>query len=79
MKDVKPNAAGESQEVKVKVRIDHNGILFISSASMVEKRETEAENGAAEQNETAGEQMDCQEVRIALALYKTKSFFRANF
>lgn len=62
VKDVKPNAAGESQEVKVKVRIDHNGILFISSASMVDKREAEAENGANEQNDTSGEQMDCQEV-----------------
>jgi len=61
VKDVKPNAAGESQEVKVKVRIDHNGILFISSASMVDKRELETENGANEQNDTSGEQMDCQE------------------
>lgn len=59
---MKPNAAGESQEVKVKVRIDHNGILFISSASMVDKRETEIENGANEQHDTSGEQMDCQEV-----------------
>ncbi len=63
MKDVKANAAGESQEVKVKVRIDHNGILFISSASMVDKREVETENGATEQNDTSGEQMDTQEVR----------------
>lgn len=31
---------------------------------MVEKREAEVENGANEQNDTSGEQMDCQEVRI---------------
>lgn len=59
---MKPNAAGESQEVKVKVRIDHNGILFIASASMVDK--TEIENGANEQQEPSGEQMDCQEVSV---------------
>ncbi|KAG4078952.1 hypothetical protein HA402_010904 [Bradysia odoriphaga] len=75
VKDVKPNAAGESQEVKVKVRIDHNGILLISSASMVDKRETEVENGANEQNDASGEQMDCQEVRHCFVKLSVTFFF----
>lgn len=38
---MKPSASGEAQEVKVKVRINHNGILLISSAQMIEKKEVE--------------------------------------
>lgn len=41
IKDIKPNANGDPQEVKIKVRINHNGIILISSATMVEKRESE--------------------------------------
>jgi heat shock protein len=44
IKDVKPNANGESQEVKIKVRVNNHGILLISSATMVEKKELENEN-----------------------------------
>lgn len=36
---VKPTSEGESQKVKVKVRINLHGILTITNASMVEKRE----------------------------------------
>lgn len=60
---MKANAAGESQEVKVKVRVDHNGMAFIASATLtekVEKREAE-ENGDDEAN-GGGNQMDCDEV-----------------
>lgn len=39
MKDVKPSATGEPQEVRVKVRINHNGLLLVSSAMMVEKKD----------------------------------------
>lgn len=48
--DVKPSASGEAQEVKVKVRINHNGILLISSAQMIEKKDAqdEAQNGTNE-------------------------------
>lgn len=74
MNDVKPSVTGEAQEVKVKVRINHNGILLISSAQMVEKKELQEEqqNGENEQPQspteppTEGqtpttEQMDTQE------------------
>lgn len=43
IKDVKPNANGESQEVKIKVRINNHGIILISSASMVEKIDKDSE------------------------------------
>ncbi|XP_065362261.1 heat shock 70 kDa protein 4 isoform X2 [Calliphora vicina] len=41
IKDVKPNDKGEYSEVKVKVRINHHGIVLISSASLVDKKEPE--------------------------------------
>lgn len=46
VKDVKPNAAGESQEVKIKVRINTNGLVLISNATMIDKKD-EAEAAAA--------------------------------
>lgn len=62
--DVKPNANGESQEVKVKVRIDQNGLLLIASSSLIEQKEPEVENGETEQNDASGsgEKMDTHEV-----------------
>lgn len=36
---MKPNKEGESSKVKVKVRINLNGIFTVSSASLIEKRE----------------------------------------
>uniref|UniRef100_A0A034VZY9 Heat shock 70 kDa protein 4 n=1 Tax=Bactrocera dorsalis TaxID=27457 RepID=A0A034VZY9_BACDO len=53
IKDVKPNERGEHQEVKVKVRINHHGLVLISSASLVDKKEEETANAgvaAGEQN-----------------------------
>lgn len=41
IKDIKPNANGDPQEVKIKVRINQNGVVLVSSATMVEKRESE--------------------------------------
>ncbi|XP_018786099.1 PREDICTED: heat shock 70 kDa protein 4 isoform X2 [Bactrocera latifrons] len=52
IKDVKPNERGEHQEVKVKVRINHHGLVLISSASLVDKKEEETANAGV----TAGEQ-----------------------
>ncbi|XP_030373284.1 heat shock 70 kDa protein 4L isoform X2 [Scaptodrosophila lebanonensis] len=49
IKDVKPNERGEGQEVKLKVRINNNGIVLISSATLVEKKELEEAAAAAEQ------------------------------
>merc|ERR1711972_1147248 len=41
--DVKPTAEGGNQKVKVKVRINPNGIFGVASASLVEKHEIEEE------------------------------------
>ena len=41
--DVRPTAEGGSQKVKVKVRINPNGIFGVSSANLVEKHEVEEE------------------------------------
>ncbi|XP_055378579.1 heat shock 70 kDa protein 4 isoform X2 [Condylostylus longicornis] len=41
IKDVKPNDKGEAQDVKIKVRINNHGIVLISNASLVEKKEIE--------------------------------------
>lgn len=60
IKDVKPNANGESQEVKIKVRVNNHGILLISSVTMVDKKEVENDNPNEPENpiepmETGGE------------------------
>lgn len=48
--DVKPTPTGESQEVKIKVRINNNGLVLVSSATMVEKKElTDVENAEVQQ------------------------------
>lgn len=62
--DVKPTATGDSQEVKIKVRINNNGLVLISSATMVDKKDlNDAENSNHEQQpEVATEPMDVQEV-----------------
>ncbi|XP_055691942.1 heat shock 70 kDa protein 4 isoform X2 [Lutzomyia longipalpis] len=39
IRDIKPNALGESQEVKVKIRINQNGIVGITSATLTEKKD----------------------------------------
>lgn len=41
--EVRPTAEGGNQKVKVKVRINPNGIFFVSNASLVEKHEVEEE------------------------------------
>lgn len=83
--DVKPSASGEAQEVKVKVRINHNGILLISSAQMIEKKDAQedSQNGVNDnepQSPTepaptpdgpvpAGEAMDTQDVSFCFRLW----------
>lgn len=63
IKGVKPNAENESQEVKIKVRINHNGIVLISSAQMVEKKDTaeqDAEKAASENAQMETQSQDGQ-------------------
>lgn len=63
MKSIKPTSTGEPQEVKIKVRINANGVIQLTSANLVEKKakeETPVDNGNTETNN-----MDVtQEVRI---------------
>lgn len=75
VKDIKPNVNGDPQEVKIKVRINQNGIVLVSSATMIEKRESEepvtppatangeqsAQPNSGEESPKAGEPMDLQE------------------
>uniref|UniRef100_A0A1A9UQI6 Heat shock 70 kDa protein 4 n=1 Tax=Glossina austeni TaxID=7395 RepID=A0A1A9UQI6_GLOAU len=51
IKDIKPNERGEPSEVKVKVRINHHGIVLISSASLVDKKEVEESSSSSQLNE----------------------------
>ncbi|XP_075164308.1 heat shock protein 70Cb isoform X2 [Haematobia irritans] len=74
IKDVKPNEKGDYSEVKVKVRINHHGIVLISSASLVDKKEVEEpvtpqpaeqpnadQPAGGEQQQNNGEPMDVQQ------------------
>ncbi|TDG51311.1 hypothetical protein AWZ03_002398 [Drosophila navojoa] len=71
IKDVKPTERGESQDVKLKVRINLNGIVLISSAVLVDRKEqeeaaaanemaTDEKAAGGEQAGTAGEQAEAQ-------------------
>lgn len=55
---MKPNAIGESQEIKIKVRVNNHGILLISSATMVEKKENDGGDNDAETPAVPTEPMD---------------------
>lgn len=52
IKDIKPNERGEHSEVKVKVRINHHGIVLISNASLVDKKEVEESSSNSQLNES---------------------------
>lgn len=40
VKDIKPSADGKPQKVKVKVRVNLHGIMTVSSASLIESKES---------------------------------------
>lgn len=53
MKNIKPTPTGEAQEVKIKVRINSNGVIQLTSANVVDKKpkeETPVDNGNTETN-----------------------------
>lgn len=53
MKNIKPGPQGEAQEVKIKVRINSNGVIQLTSANLVEKKPKEEvpnDNGNTETN-----------------------------
>lgn len=43
VKDIKPTAEGESQKVKVKVRVNLHGLFYVSSASLYERKDASDE------------------------------------
>lgn len=44
IKDVLPTSEGESQKVKLKVRVNINGLITVASASLVEKKQDASQN-----------------------------------
>lgn len=62
VKDVKPTAEGESQKVKVKVRVNIHGILLVNHATLMEKREPGdqelEENEAMDTDQKGGANVD---------------------
>lgn len=67
VKNVKPTANGEAQEVKIKVRINPNGVILVTSANLVDKKAVKAaEEQIAADNSSGstenGNNMDTQEV-----------------
>ena len=50
--NVKPNPSGESSKIKIKLRINGNGLFSVSSASLVEKVV------AVEETKTEGDKVD---------------------
>lgn len=61
VKDVKPTPKGDTQKVKVKVRVNLNGMFTVSGAQLTEKRDaTEQEQAEAEQKESEAKQQELQ-------------------
>ncbi|XP_034825268.1 97 kDa heat shock protein isoform X1 [Maniola hyperantus] len=59
IRDVQPTADGESQKVKLKVRVNIHGIITVASASLVEKKQDASQNESVEMensNEAQGPQ-----------------------
>ncbi|XP_031630545.1 heat shock 70 kDa protein 4 isoform X2 [Contarinia nasturtii] len=53
VKNIKPTATGEAQEVKIKVRINSNGVIQLTSANIVDKKPKEEapnDNGNTDTN-----------------------------
>lgn len=67
MKNIKPTANGEPQEVKIKVRINNNGVILVTSANIVDKKAAKAIEEPTPADNTSGSTengntMDTQEV-----------------
>uniref|UniRef100_A0A6B2EDD3 Putative heat shock 70 kDa protein 4-like isoform x3 n=1 Tax=Phlebotomus kandelakii TaxID=1109342 RepID=A0A6B2EDD3_9DIPT len=61
IRDIKPNSAGESQEVKVKIRINQNGIISITSATLTEKKDKDDASETAAADAVEGQQEQKQQ------------------
>lgn len=56
IKDIRPNAEGKSQKVKVKVRVNLHGIMTVSSASLYEAKESPEPETPEEQQQKESHQ-----------------------
>ncbi|KAE8749608.1 hypothetical protein FOCC_FOCC003596 [Frankliniella occidentalis] len=62
VQDVKPTSKGESQKVKVKVRVNLHGMFSVSGAQLTEKRDaTEQEQAEAEQKEAEAKEAQAKD------------------
>lgn len=81
VKNVKPTANGEAQEVKIKVRINNNGVILVTSANLVDKKAVKAAEEPTPADNSSGStengnNMDTQEVsRNAFAKVLICRFF----
>lgn len=69
VKNIKPTSTGESQEVRIKLRINDNGLILVTSANIVEKKaikepETPPTAENAVPNPENGSNMDTTEVSV---------------
>jgi heat shock protein 110kDa len=69
VKDVKPNANGDAQEVKLKVRINTNGIILISSANLVEKNGVDIEEPQSPQPEENPQQPGTEPMEVLEVIF----------
>lgn len=73
VKNIKPSATGESQEIRIKVRINDNGLISVTSANIVEKKaikEPETPQGETPAaNPEGGNNMDTTEVSLDLIVF----------
>lgn len=78
VKNVKPTANGEPQEVKIKVRINMNGVVLVTSANLVDKKAAKAiEEPTPAENAENGNSMDTQEVS-SLSFHSCVTVFLPN-
>lgn len=67
VKNIKPTPTGEPQELKIKVRINANGVISLTSANLVEKKLKEdipIDNGNGETNNMeVGQEVGVRKIR----------------
>lgn len=82
VKNIKPTPAGEPQELKIKVRINANGVISLTSANLVEKKLKEdipIDNGNGETNNMEVGQEVCMHCTLfPLEIYQMFRFILWN-
>lgn len=70
--NVKPNAKGEPQEVKIKFKLTPNGTVAMTSAYLVEKKDQPPEEPAKEEPMEATPEVSCMRQFVMLAVCEGK-------